>query len=396
MQQENAIPSLVERVRSILACLIVALGTAACMSSSQSQTNTSSNGGGITLPANSPLSTPLLCPQNQGNNSPNAFVAKNGTSFIYQGKPLKLYGYTFYRGSSHWQKPQFTDEINAALTMGQIAGQNLIRPTDFWDQRTAHQNIADATIWHNMDYLVCTARQQRMFVVMDISAFRWLLMSKGRDPYDASNWKAFLNAVGTHYSNQPSIAFYSISGEPHPPKTVDETQHLVDFYRAVTDELSHADQKRHLITAGGFNHMGDETPQTPWWHETYALPNNDIIAFKTYSQNDLKLIPTITAYAQQLNKPMVDEEFGLPQRMGDAASTGQAYNGIFSSRAQFFETVYSSGEQGGVAGFVFWDMGCELAAGSYQISPKTPAVWHVIQAHAPTKRGISTIGESIC
>lgn len=238
-----------------------------------------------------------------------------------------------------------------------------------------------------MDYLVCTARQRGLFVIMDISAFRWLLMSKGRDSYDAGNWKAFLDQVGTHYSDQPSIAFYSISGEPSPPTTVADTRHLVDFYRAVTDELSKSDKNHHLITAGGFNHMEEETPQTPWWHEIYALPHNDIIAFKTYSQKDLNLIPTIASFAQQLRKPMVDEEFGMPQRMGDAASTGETYNGMFTSRAQFFEQVYSRGEKNGVSSFVFWDMGCELTQESYQVSPITSAVWHVIQAHAPQKVG---------
>ncbi len=366
---------------------IIASSFSACANPFQPKADHKTIAANTAIAINSSLSTPLRCPQVQGNTAPQSFVEKDGTHFIYQHMPLKLYGYTFYRGPSHWQMPSFTQEIDAALTMGTQAGQNLARPTDFWDKRSPDQQIEDATIWRNMDYLVCSARLRGIFVVMDISAFRWLLVSKGRDPYDFSNWKAFLDEVGMHYSDQPSIAFYSITGEPNPPKTAKDTRHLVDFYRAVTDELSKSDKNHHLITAGGFNHMEEETPQTPWWHEIYALPHNDIIAFKTYSQKDLNLIPTIASFAKQLGKPMVDEEFGLPQRMGDAAPTGETYNEILTGRAQFFEQVYTLGEENGVSSFVFWDMGCELAQGSYQVSSKTPAVWRVIQAHAPNKVG---------
>ncbi len=381
-QTMNRFPQIV----LLLIILIIASGVAACASPIQQNVDPNKTAEATPSLAVGPsFSTPLRCPQDQGNTVQQSFVEKDGTQFTYRQMPLKLYGYTFYRGPSQWQRSDFTQEIDAALTMGAQAGQNLARPTDFWDKATLNQDMNDPTIWRNMDYLVCSARLRGTFVVMDISAFRWLLVSKGRDPYDFNNWKAFLDEVGTHYSNQPSIAFYSIAGEPDPPKTTNDTHHLVNFYRSVTDELSKADKNHHLITAGGFNHMEDETPQTPWWHEIYALPHNDIIAFKTYSQKDLNLIPTIASYAKQLGKPMVDEEFGLPQSMGDAASTGEVYNQITTSRAQFFEQVYTRGEENGVLGFVFWDMGCELAEGSYQVSSKTPAVWHVIQAHAPNK-----------
>ncbi len=369
----------------LILLIVISVGFSACANPFYSATNQKTNVGSIAIAANSPLSTPLRCPQSQDNKTQKSFVEKDGTHFVYQHVPLRFYGYTFYRGPSHWQNPNFTQEIDATLIMGAQARQNLARPTDFWDKDTPGQQVGDTTIWSNMDYLVCNAKQRGIFVVMDVSAFRWLLMSKGRDPYDASNWKDFLDKLGTHYSDQSSIAFYSIFGEPSPPKTIADTQHLVDFYRAVTDELSQADKNHHLITAGGFNHMEDETPQTPWWHEIYALPHNDIIAFKTYSQKDLDLIPTISAFAQKLKKPIVDEEFGLPQSMGDAATTGETYNGIFTSRAHFFENVYTLGEGNGVSGFVFWDMGDELSQGSYQVSPKTPAVWHVIQEHAKRK-----------
>ena len=138
----------------------------------------------------------------------------------------------------------------------------------------------------------------------------------------------------------------------------------------------------HRIAAGGLNHMEDN-PAMHWWQQIYALPHNDLCAFKTYSQHDLTLLPTIAAYAHHLGKPLVDEEFGMPQYLGDRTSSGQSYNGIATGRAQFFSNVYSEGDQNGVSGFVFWNLGCQMASTSYEVSPLTPAVWQVVVANGP-------------
>jgi hypothetical protein len=324
-----------------------------------------------------------------GSGGQGQFVATDGRQFIYQGRPVKLYGYTFYPapvgGTAAWHRTTFPQYIDHVLDLGALAGQNMARPTDFWDKTNTQQTWNDPTLWANLDYLVRISQQRHVFVLMDLSAFRWLLVSKGQDPYNASNWTTYLDFVGARYRSATSIAFYSIVGEPPAPTTPAATAQLVAFYRAVTDELRKADGGRHLIAAGGFNHMEDETPQTPWWHEIYALPSNDVVAFKTYSQHDLNLMPTITAYAQQLAKPMVDEEFGMPQSMGDATYAGGStgYNGLYTSRAQFFQTVYQLGEGHSVTSFVFWNLGCQIGTGSFEVSPNTPAVWQVITSHGP-------------
>src|SRR5438132_1448368 len=245
--------------------------------------------------AASPPSTPLICPNDFGNNGRGPFVSKQGTQLIFEGKPLKLYGSTFYPasagGSSAWHSSKFTQYIDHSLALEAQGGQNLIRPTDFWDRHYHDRKQDDITVWKNME---------------------------------------------------------------------------------------------------------DETPQTPWWQQIYSLPNNDLLAFKTYSQNDLNLISSISAFAKELGKPYVDEEFGMPQNMGDGMYTGEVYNNIRTSRAQFFEDVYSLGEENGVDGFVFWDLGCELGDKSYQVGPKTPAVWHVIQKHAPYQPTPPGPGVQLC
>jgi hypothetical protein len=387
---------------SILSLLLPILVSTACAGFNPQQPKSDSNSvpTSVDFQTALPPSTPLVYPNDQGSYNQSSFVGKQGTALMFQGQPLKLYGYTFYPapigGSSAWHTLEFTHYIDHIMDLGAQAGQNLLRPTDFWDVHYKDSQQDDINIWKNMDYLVCAARQRNMFVAMDISAFGHYLVSQRHDPFDAKNWKSFLDAIGKHYINQTSIAFYSILGEPQPPGSVEAMNRLVDFYSRVTTELHKADGNHHLITAGGFNHMEDETAQTPWWQKIYALPGNDIMAFKTYSQNDLQLIPHISAFSKEIQKPFVDEEFGLPQGMGDAIYTGEVYNSIRTNRAEFFDAVYSIGAAEGVAGFVFWNMGCQLGDQSYQVSPLTPAVWKVIKEHAPAKPTTPDVAKSLC
>ncbi len=334
-----------------------------------------------------PPAHPLLCPLQKPPVSPLAFVRAKGTQLTYQGLPLKLYGYTFYPdvigGATAWRQPEFPRYIDHILDMGAAAGQNMIRPTDFWDRNYRTNQQENAIIWKNLDYLVCAAQRRGVFVNMDVSAFAWFLLSNGYAAFDAANWSAFLSAVGIHYSLQPVIALYSILGEPAAPKTLAQMNALVNFYRATTTVLHIADSNHHLITAGGFNHMEDENPALPWWRSIYALPSNDIGAFKIYSQRDLDFTATIAAYGKTIDKPILNEEFGLPQNMGDAFYSGANYNNVRMSRAAFFDAVYTRGEALSVAGFIFWNLGCVLKTAGYDISPKTPTVWQMIKKHAP-------------
>lgn len=347
-----------------------------------------------------PPSTPLVCPGQTSSGGLNAFVKTNGSSFLYHGNPINLNGYTFYPsaigGASAWHQPTFTHYIDNIMNMGAQLGQNLIRPTDFWDVHDKQPEKSSVTVWRNVDYLVCAAQRHAIFVEMDVSAFEKVLISKNLDAFDPNHWKTFLTAVGNHYKNQSAVAFYGIVGEPKVPKNSDEMNKLVNFYRVTTDTLRAADPN-HLITAGGFNHMEEETPSLPWWQKIYALPNNDIVAFKTYSLDDIHLIHRIAAFAKSIHKPASDEEFGMPQSNGDATFVGsQGFLGIQMSRAQFYQAVYSTGEQGGVSSFIFWNLGCELRSNSFEINPKTPAVWLVVRQHGPDKPASPVANQPLC
>ena len=149
------------------------------------------------------------------------FLATDGASITCAGRPVPLTGFTFYPsllgGAKAWHDPTFPTYIDHILDMGVAAGQNLIRATDQWDSHATGQTADDPVVWANMDYLLTAARKRGVFVVVDLSAFRWLLMSQGADPSQPDLWNGFISTVGARYRGNPAVAFYSIVGEPKPP-----------------------------------------------------------------------------------------------------------------------------------------------------------------------------------
>ena len=310
-----------------------------------------------------PPSTPLICPGQSGNGQ-DTFVEKDGSTFTYHGASIKFYGYTFYPssigGASAWHATTFTHYIDHIINMGSTLGQNLIRPTDYWDIHDLHPEQSSANVWKNVDYLVCAAQQRGIFVELDVSAFQKVLLSQHLDAFDPNNWKMLLTAVGKHYKNQNSVAFYSIVGEPQVPNTRNEFNKLVNFYRVTTDTLREADS-HHLIAAGGFNHMEQETSNLPWWQDIYSLPNNDIATFKTYSLQTCILCPRLQSLQKKLGSQHSMKNLVHHRASGDAIFVGgDGFNGIQTSRAQFYQDVYTTGEPVNIQGFVFWDLGCDL------------------------------------
>ncbi len=352
----------------------------------------------------SPTATPLTAAAAAApclaGSSAGPFLRTDGSRLTCTGDRVPLTGFTFYPallgGAKAWHDPGFPSYIDHVLDMGAAAGQNLIRATDQWDSHAAGQTADDPIVWSNMDYLLAAARKRGVFVVIDLSAFRWLLTSQGADPSRADLWIPFIDQVAARYRNNTAIAFYSIVGEPKPPTNVAGLQALLGFYRTTSEALRAADPN-HLITVGGFNHMEDH-PELGWWQAIDSLATNDIIGVKTYSQHDLDLMPAISTFARSVGKPVVDEEFGMPQSFGDGSfAGGSAYNGLSDGRAAFFDAVYSSGRRLGYAGFIFWNMGCEMGPDSYEVSPATPAVWAVVARYGalPPADQVA-LGQSLC
>ena len=307
-------------------------------------------------------------------------ICQTDMSFSYQGQKIAFSGFTFYPalfyGAQGWHRRDFPTYIDQMLSLAESAGLNEVRPTDMFDESHPGQRWDDPIVWHNIDYLIAAAKKHKMFVVMDLSAIKHLLVSQGRDPFDptptiwAKNWKPILDFVGHRFAHESSIAFYSILGEPASPKNAAERDRLVSFYRESTDELFNADGGHHLIAAGGFNHMED-APSLQWWQAIYLLPHNTIAAYKTYSEEDINYIATVATWAKQHGKLAVNEEFGMQQ-----GPDGE------SMRVDSFTRVYDGGFENGVRNFIFWNLGYQISSTSYEVSPKTPLVWDVIQRFA--------------
>jgi hypothetical protein len=69
--------------------------------------------------------------------------------------------------------------------------------------------------------------------------------------------------------------------------------------------------------------------------------------------------------------PLLVEEFGAKQESGDRA------------RADYFRLVYATAAQAKAAGIGFWNLGPELAPGSYEVGLQTPLTFAAIRQSAP-------------
>lgn len=305
------------------------------------------------------------------------YVCARDRTLVDRGQQLRLVGATLYphvtiggrtlRGDA-WASPaaEFRTYIDHWLDVARQDGLNTIRPSDFL---VGVRDWHDATTWRNLDYLVSAAGARHMFVIMDLTAYRNFLHQSRRFAYDVTAWTSFLDFVGSRYAPAPAIAYYAIATEIEPPNWGDPArataQQYVSFFRAALARLHAADHGNHLVSTGGFNHL--QAASGVPWRALFGLPGADLAAVHVYSAEDRRsALPAVAAWATQQRKPLVIEEFGFQQGLGDAA------------RAAAFRNVYELGRRSDAAGMVFWNLGPELAAGSYDVGPDTPAVWATV------------------
>jgi endo-1,4-beta-mannosidase len=197
--------------------------------------------------------------------------------------------------------------------------------------------------------------------------------SAGQFPYDAAAWNAYLDFVGRHYQNEAAIAYYAIAGEvPPPDESVDKratAEQIVAFYRATTKRLRAADHSHHLVASGGLNHL--EPPTTIPWQTVFALPGVDLATVHLYSAGDQNVVlPAVARWSDQASKPLVIEEFGFRQMMGDQA------------RAAAFAGMFGLVERYAAQGAIFWNLGPELAPSSYEVGSQTPGALDTVRKFA--------------
>lgn len=327
-------------------------------------------------PGGSPEGSPARC-----GSRADQYVCAQGRDLVYRGQALRLVGATLYpdvvldgrglRGRA-WASgaAAFRGYIDHWLDAARQDRMNTIRPTDFL---VGVKDWHNAATWRNLDYLVAAAEARHMFVIMDLSAYRNFLRASGQFAYDPGKWASFLHFVGSRYATAPAIAYYAIAGEIEPPNSDDPARatpdQYISFFQRVIAGLHAADHGNHLVSTGGLNHL-DASSAVPW-KALFALPREDLAALHVYSQDDRNLVvPAVADWAARERKPLVIEEFGFRQDLGDEA------------RAAAFSDTYELGRSVDAAGVVFWNLGPELAPGSYDVSPSTPAVWAAVSRYA--------------
>src|SRR6266581_1382171 len=254
------------------------------------------------------------------------FMSTSGPHLIYRGQQIKLYGTTIYLatqgGANTWLHTDARAVLDDLFAQAYNNGIGMIRITDYWDG----SNITAfdwPQLWANIDYCVTRAQQLGMFIQMDISAYKNVLIANALDWTVAANWHDWITFVGYHFRNTAtSICWYSILGEPFVPANQADCDALALFYGTMCNTLYAADTS-HLIQAGGLTHINDVVgglTDPSWWYQVFTLPHNDLPAYKTYSTQDCVYLATMRSImtTYNINKPLVNNEFGVQQSQGDA------------------------------------------------------------------------------
>lgn len=281
-------------------------------------------------------------------------------------------GGKIHRGEA-WTDPEFTGYIDQIIALAKSAGLNTLRATDFLDGATS--DWRNPTVWANMDYFVRTAGNNHMYVIISIDAYRKWLIHNNIGPYDPAQWTEYLKFFGKRYGDARNILYVPVAGElpavnGHDPWRGTADQYVA-FYTQVLKLLAQVDP-HHLHTVGGLSFLDDPHYGIPW-QALFSLQGNDFACMHEYSDKDLHIsLPMLSAWSQSKHMPLVLEEFGGKQSLGDGA------------RAAYFSTVFAEAKSHGVAGIGFWNLGLENAPSSYEVGPQTPQTLAVVKAYSPS------------
>jgi hypothetical protein len=342
------------------------------------------------------------------------FVTRSGPKYLCSGQTWKLFGASIY-GTSN---PDPHDAIADTVALAAQANLNTLRIVNFFDEGSdaaptdpavAPYNAAD---WARVDAILDALRGQGMKAILDLSAYRNCLqhwsVANGFTvtPYSQfANWTKFIKFVakrvnsvnGVPYKLDPTIAFVSFAGEPAPPRSGEPlkptTTELTTFYRKVFAIWKKYD-KKHLLSSGGLLHIdwedafGDPNGSGIDWRAIFKLANNGVPAIHSYwhgfpptEANDFRSAK-VSAYCASIKKPWLTEEFGFTQKPVDYG-TQPPTEYTEADRGDWYQTVYDIQSARGSSGAAFWNLGSEVADGSHDVNPNTPATWAAVLANAP-------------
>lgn len=312
-----------------------------------------------------------------------------GTALCAGGATYAMYGSTVYNPGLHPYQSGIEDPAGT-IALAEQAHLNTIRITDFLDVNGDPATAPyDPTAWGYVDAMIAAAGAAHLHVDLSLADYRATLWNRCIDPYTA-DWSRFVSFVADRvntvshvvYKDDPAIAFVSVAGDPRPvgtqtytasatgaPCTLSySTADITAFYASVTSDW-HGQGGRVLINSGGLGYLNEPTAGIDW-RSIFSLPDNAFCDIKTYGGMQA-WAPTAAAYCHALGKPVVVEEFGWQQGMGDAA------------RAQLFDTMVAQLHTFGAAGLAFWNLGYQIGPTSYEVNPSTPDTFAAVVRNAP-------------
>ena len=194
------------------------------------------------------------------------------------------------------------------------------------------------------------------------------------------DWAGFINFVGHRkntvtgatYGSDRQIALVALAGEPQKPGSYDvsssatgahctitySADELTKFYRRTLGQWQASARGVPAFT-GGLGYLNFNSGID--WQSIFSIPDNSICGIKTYG-GMIDFVATGAAFCHDLDKPIIDEEFGWQQTMPDATRASPVQN-----------TYRRLCDNHGASGALFWNLGYEQAPQSYEVSPATPA-----------------------
>lgn len=234
------------------------------------------------------------------------------------------------------------------------AGLNTIRIVNFLDEGPAGDPY-DAWRWGRVDTLIAAAKARGLGVILDLSTYRNQLIAKGLDPY-TQDWGPWLGWVANRYRAETAVKVVALAGEPNGTDPA-----LVSFYQRSIPQYTDSAK---VVESGGLLGYSGATP----WQGVFDAVH--YCSIHVYSQADIDYLPTIDAWCDSRGYPLLLEEFGEPQSVGD------------TNRAAYFAAMYDRARTMD-AGVAFWNLGPQLQTDTYDVNTNTPATYGVVQQYAP-------------
>jgi mannan endo-1,4-beta-mannosidase len=308
-----------------------------------------------------------------------------GTSFCVGGRSWYMYGASEYQAT----RLIGIDYPAATIALARQGGLNTIRIINFYNKGDAAVTPYDPATWAKVDMMIADAHAAGMHVDLGLADYRRILWYNCINPY-TYDWGQFISFVanrrntvtGAIYKYDPTISFISLAGEPLPVgvhtylgqngQTCTVTysgQDLLNFYTRTLGQW-HAQGPTVLGNTGGLGYINEANGAGIPWQSIFALSTDAFCDIKTYG-GMYAYAPTVAAYCHSIGKPIMDEEFGWQQSMGDA----QRAAALHATRVMLHAN--------GFAGQAFWNLNEQISPTGYDIGPMTPLTWATLIADNP-------------